>query len=397
VKGRFLYNTGRITMVILAMFIFGCAAAPPKLTPDKGPETVPASGFPKGPEKVPVSGFPKGSEKDPFLGFPERYRQQAIEYEKNNDLPKALQCWEIVKAFQPINEEAIQKTTALRVQIKILADQHFKKGLSYYQNRSIPEARKEFLLTLYHDPDHTESLSYLKNKLIEAGYISYEVMPGDTLREIAKKIYNDPQKDVLIAYFNDLEKDPKLTPKTTLRLPVLDVPQIQPAPQPAEIPMDPKEILDEPKEAPIEAKETKEEKMAKAVAYFKANKFKETASIAGEILLSDPSNKEARDLTNASHYQMGKALHQEKKYRETLEQLGLVDPKYRDVREWIISVKRQLAEVYYINGIKYYTQEKLDQAIQEWRETLKLNPQHPKAKVDIENAQKLLQKLKNIK
>jgi tetratricopeptide (TPR) repeat protein len=77
--------------------------------------------------------------------------------------------------------------------------------------------------------------------------------------------------------------------------------------------------------------------------------------------------------------------------------LSRVDPKYRDVREWIVSVNRQLAEVHYINGIKYYTQEKLDQAIQEWRETLNLNPQHPKAKGDIENAQRLLQKLKDIK
>jgi tetratricopeptide (TPR) repeat protein len=373
VKGRFFYNTGRITLVILAMFVFGCAAAPPKPTPDKGLET------------------------DPFSGFPERYRRQAIEHEKNNDLPKALQCWEIVKAFQPIQEEAIQKTTALRVRIKTLAEQHFKKGLSYYQNRSIPEARKEFLFTLYYNPDHSESLSYLKNKLIEADFISYDVMPGDNLREIAKKIYNDPQKDFLVAYFNDLGKDPKLTPKTTLRLPVLDVPQTQPAPQPREMPMDPKEILGEPKEAPKEVKETKEEKMAKAVAYFKANKLKETASITEEILLSDHSNKEARDLTNASYYQMGKALHQEKKYREALEQLSRVDPKYRDVREWIVSVKRQLAEVHYINGIKYYTQEKLDQAIQEWRETLNLNPQHPKAKGDIENAQRLLQMLKDIK
>ena len=367
------------------MFIFGCATAPLKPTPDKGPETDSFSGFPKGPET------------DPFSGFPERYRQQAIEYETTNDLPKALQCWEIVKAFHPIDKEAIQKTTALGVQIKTLADQHFKKGLSYYQNRSIPEARKEFLLTLYYNPDHSESLSYLKNQLIEADYISYEVMPRDTLREIAIKIYNDPKKDFLIAYFNDLGKDPKLAPKTILRLPVLDVSQIQPAPQPREKHMDSEEILDAPQEAPKEIKETKKEKLAKAVAYFKDNKFKETAFITEEILLSDPLNKEARDLTNASYYQMGKALHQGKKYREALEQLSRVDPKYRDVKKWIVSVKRQLAEVHYINGIKYYTQEKLDQAVQEWRETLNLNPQHPKAKGDIENALRLLQKLKDIK
>ena len=283
-------------------------------------------------------------------------------------------------------------------------NQHFKKGQSYYQSNSIPAARKEFLLTLYYNPDHTEALSYLKNRLTEEDYTLYEVNAGDTLREIARKNYNDPQKDFLIAYFNDLGKDPKLTPKMILMLPILEISQPKGTAEMKETRMDPKELLAEPRDSKEakESKETKEAKetremMAKAEINFKANKFKETVSITEGILSVDPSNKQARGLTNAAYYQMGKGFQREKKYQEALEQFNHVDPGYRDVRELIASAKIQLAEVYYINGIKYFTEEKLDRAIQEWEETLKLNPQHPKAKGDIENAAKLLQKLNEIK
>jgi tetratricopeptide (TPR) repeat protein len=150
---------------------------------------------------------------------------------------------------------------------------------------------------------------------------------------------------------------------------------------------------------PQDSKEVRETKamMAKAELHFKANKFRETAVITEDVLSIDPANKQAHDLKNASYYQIGKVLSSQKKYEEALNQLNRVEPGFRDVPNLIVTVKKQLAEVHYVNGIKYYTEEKLDQAVQEWEETLKLNPQHTKAKGDIENALKLLQRLKEIK
>jgi tetratricopeptide (TPR) repeat protein len=344
--------------MILVMLISGCAAVPQKPAP----------------------------EKDPFSGLLERNRQQALEYEKNGELPRALHRWEIANAFQPADEEAIRKTAALKTEIHALADQHFKRGLSYYQSHSVPAARREFLLTLYYEPDHPEALSYVKKKLDGEDDILYEVKAGDTLSEIAKKVYNDPQKDFLIPLFNDLGKDRKLVPKTTLRLPILEAPSSK---QPAEV-----------REAPMETQDLSaemKEMMGKAMAYFKANKFRETLSITEEILLYNPANKEAHELANDSHYQMGKLFSRERKLQEALEELSHVDPGYRDAAELLNATKKQLGEVHYVTGIKYYTEEKLDQAVREWEETLKLNPQHPKARGDIENALRVLQKLKEIK
>jgi hypothetical protein len=41
--------------------------------------------------------------------------------------------------------------------------------------------------------------------------------------------------------------------------------------------------------------------------------------------------------------------------------------------------------------------DQLEKAIREWEETLALNPNHPKARKDIENAQNLLKKLQELK
>jgi tetratricopeptide (TPR) repeat protein len=153
--------------------------------------------------------------------------------------------------------------------------------------------------------------------------------------------------------------------------------------------MDPKDITVRPDET--------RERMGKAMASFKAGRYPESTAVTEEILAMDPANRAARDLSNASHYQWGKSLYQGKKYSEALDRFSRVDAGYRDVAELIGASKKQLAEVHYLNGIKFFTQEKLDQAIEEWDETLKLNPQHPKAKMDRDQAVKLLQRLKEIK
>jgi tetratricopeptide (TPR) repeat protein len=389
-KKSVMRNVSRWGAISLVLVIVGCASAPPKPTPEKPSE--------------------KSAEKPSLPSSPQRYLDLAMHYEKSGELPRALLCWQVVQTFQPTDGEVAGKIAELKARMLALAEQHFKRGQAYYKSNAVPAARREFAFTLYYDPEHSEALAYLKNRLNEEDYTLYEVKSGDTLREIARKIYNDPQKDFLVAYFNDLGKDPKLAPKMVLMLPILEISQPKGTPDAKELMMDPKELLAEPRESKEtketqETKETKEAKeaketremMAKAEINFKANKFKETVSITEDILSIDPNNKQARGLTNASYYQMGKTLSAQKKYEEALGRWSRVDPGFRDVSELIVSTKRQLAEVHYVNGIKYYTEEKLDKAVQEWEETLALNPQHPKAKGDIESALKLLQKLKDIK
>jgi tetratricopeptide (TPR) repeat protein len=348
--------------------IIGCAAVPKK-PPE--PTVPPAS---------PVV-------KDPFSVFPERYRSKAMEYEKNGELRRALQSWEIVNRFIPTDQEVANKIDDLKAQIHTLADQHFKKGLSYYQSNSIQAAvRKEFLIALHYDPDHQEALNYVRQKLEGEDYTLYQIKRGDTFKEIAKKTFNDPNKDFLIAYFNDLKMDAKLVPGNTLKLPILELTRARSA-------METKE----PTSGVSEVAADTQEMLSKALAFYKAKKYRDTLSISEKILEYDPANREARDLINESYYQMGKLFIQGKKYQEALEIFNRVDSGYKDVSESITYAKKQIAGEHYLRGVKYYTEEDLDKAIKEWEATLALDPNHPKAKKDIENARSLLQKLKEIK
>ena len=353
----------RMGLVLLAFVAFSCAAPPKKPTEPK----------------VPL-------EKDPFSVLSEKYRNKAIEYEKNGELSKALQSWEIVASFIPTDEEVARRIITLKAQILTLADQHFKQGLSFYQKNSMEEARKEFLIALHYNPVHEEALNYLKHKLPGEDHILYRAKGGETLKEIAKKTYNDPHKDFLIAYFNDLKIDSKLAPGNTLRLPVLESTT-------AKVTRDTKETATDIKEISAET----EQMLSKALAYYRVKKYQEAVSISEKILEYDPANKQAHNLINESYYQTGKLLIQRKKYQQALDVFGRVDSGYRDTRESIAIAKKQLAGDHYLRGVKHFTDEELDKAIKEWEATLALDPNHPKAKKDIDNARSLLQKLKDIK
>jgi tetratricopeptide (TPR) repeat protein len=325
-------------------------------------------------------------EKDPFSTFLEECRNKAITYEKNGELLKAIRSWEIVTSFIPMDEEVARRITTLKAQIATVADKHFKQGLSFYQKNSMEAARKEFLAALYYNPAHEETLNYLKHKLPGEDYILYRAKGGETLKEIAKKAFNDPNKDFLIAYFNDLKIDSKLAPGNTLRLPVLES-------STAKVTRDTKETATDTKEISAEA----EQMLSKALAYHKAKNYGEAGSISEKVLEYDPANKQARNLINDSYYQTGKLLIQRKKYQRALDVFNRVDSGYKDIRESIAFAKKQLAGDHYLRGVKYFTDEELDKAIKEWEATLALDPNHPKAKKDIDNARSLLQKLKDIK
>jgi tetratricopeptide (TPR) repeat protein len=367
-KKLFYPKIWRMVLALLVFVTFSCAAPPKRPTEPTVPEV------------------PLEKAKDPFSILSEKYRNKAMEYEKDGELGKALQSWEIVASLTPTDGEVTKKIETLKTQMQTVADQHFNKGLSHYQRKSMEAARKEFLTALHYNPNHQEALTYMKHKLPGEDYSLYQVKAGDTLKEIAKKTYHDPNKDFLIAYFNDLRGDTKLVPGNTLRLPALETTT-------AKLTIEPKETAMDAKEISADAKAL----LSKALAYYKVKNYRETVSISEKVLEYDPANKEAHQLINESYYQMGRSLIQGKKYKEALDVFGRLDLGYKDVRESVAFSKKQLAGEHYLRGVKYFTDEELDKAIKEWETTLTLDPNHPKAKKDIENARALLQKLKDIK
>ena len=368
-KNRFIKNLFLIFSSLVLFFVTGCATSPEKSK--------------QLPSLSAITGAETG--KDSFSGFPERYRLKAREDEKRGDLPKALKGWEIVKSFLPTDAEAGKRIPQLNKQIDAVTEWHFQKGLALFKSHSYGSARKEFLLTLYLKPDHAEAIQYLKQKIAGEDSISYEVKKGDTIKEVARKIYKDPQKDFLISYFNNLKVDSSIQPPMTLKIPILDL-----APS-KETSASTKRAADPPKMA-LNTKEI----LGKAQANYQEGNYRESATIAEKVLEYDPANRGIHELINASYYQMGKQLGLERQYQEALEAFHHVDPEYKDVNIQIAHNRKQLAEVHYIKGLKFFIEEDIENAIQEWKSTLSLEPNHPMARKDLENAHNLLKKLEKI-
>ena len=356
------------TLLFVFAFFFGCAILP-SVRKEPAGEKVP-------PEVLRVPKEPV-MEKDPFEKFPEKYRIKAIESERRGELGKALFSWQIVRRFKSGDMESAERIETLETRIRLEADKQFLQGLEHLKKNSIQEARREFLVALTYNRDHEQALDYLRYKLTDPDSMQYKTKDGDTLKRIAKEIYHDPEKDFLIAYFNDLNSNDRLKPGTALKLPNI--------------------------ESALAAKPAyPEEMLNKAKASLNVRRYDRAAYFAERVLEYAPTNSEANELKNASYYELGTGLLQKKEYRESLRAFKKVNITYKNVRETISDIEKRLrdqqaqAENLYLKGVKHFVAQELDAAVKEWESTLQLDPEHPKAKKDLEKARRMRENLKKL-
>ena len=368
-----LYGTTPVLFLLLAVILLSnCATAPVS--------TGEAAAYVADKEKVAPAA------PDPFADV---YRNKAINYEKAQEFLKAIEMWKIFSSLTPADRETIKKIDILQKQADTAAASHFNRGVAHYQKGTIASARKEFLLTLLYNPDHKAALDYLKNKLTGEEPTQYVVKKGDTLPSIAQKFYNDPQKDFLISYFNNIDKQTSLVPGMNLIIPILEI--SEPGKPKEEYDSTPKEEEEAPPAVDIAGL------LTKATELLNAKKYRDAIPAAENILKYESTNSAALNIVNTANYELGKIANAARNYTEALKYFRKVNPGFRDVKNVIISTQNLLAEVRYNMGVKLYVGEKIEQAIREWKEALALNPKHPRAGRDIENAQNLLKKIQKLK
>ena len=304
----------------------------------------------------------------------DRLQLRAREYEKSGELQGALLCWQILSILNPEDQDYSDKFNRLLYESQLLAGQHFDRGLKYFRKNKPESARQEFLTALRYNPDHAESLNYLKHQMSSPAIRLYRIKKGDSLVNIANKIYRDPNKYYLIAVFNDLDVNQQLKIGKELKLPVLAYNLTDP-------------LVDSDGE------------LKKARNQFLNQEYEKVLQSTARILKIDASNTEAAELKNAALYQIAERHRKQQNYLESLETLKKLNPRYKGVQKDITEVKALLkkqAEENYRIGVSYFINDEFDKAIESWEKTLRQNPQHPKARQDIEKARNLLNKLKEV-
>lgn len=139
------------------------------------------------------------------------------------------------------------------------------------------------------------------------------------------------------------------------------------------------------------------EKLSQAQRHLRENKWERVINTAEEILAQDPGNEQAKMLFSNASYNLGKLKLERGEVSQAVNLLSRIDPSYEDTGQLLALARARMksqAETYYRSGVKHFINEDLSLAIKDWKKALELNPDHPKARQDIENAERLLKKLK---
>jgi len=156
----------------------------------------------------------------------EEYTAKAKVYEAQGEMVEALEQYKLVLTVDPENQLAKEKSTVLRQELHIMAEEHYQIGLKFYNQGQYREARKEFLTALRYNPEQAEAKDKLTatKKEIEqvTRYIVHTLQPNETISTLADKYYGDYRKFHLIAEYNELEDATKVTVGQEIKIPVLE-------------------------------------------------------------------------------------------------------------------------------------------------------------------------------
>jgi len=216
----------------------------------------------------------------------ERYRLRALRYEKNQQLYKAVFMWRVVKKFAPDDRQAGYRIRELELKISSEADKHFLKGVEHAKRNSFLSSRNEFLMTLAYNPNHKGALDSLRGETASSDYTIYETRQGETMRTVAQKVYLNPEKDFIVAYFGKLSDDADLKPGMVLKLPVI---KAEPKPKPRRIARP-----DPPRMKKVSNKAGAEDHYRKGVSFFLAEDMQRAIKEWEETLSLDPEHPNAR-------------------------------------------------------------------------------------------------------
>jgi tetratricopeptide (TPR) repeat protein len=342
-----------------------------------------------------------------------RHRQQAEALERDGQLRRAAEEWRIALTISPNDAQAQQALRVLRARIDRAVAERLDEGRKALARGVHVEARRQFLAALALDPLNRAAFDALQSDTREVEFITHTVRAGDTLSALAQRYYGDRSRLEVIWETNHLPPNPRLAPGTTLKIPEIPgVPFVhpearRPAPAVAAVP-----TPDMPRPAPTPAPAapvapgapaTKDELtsevnplLAEAREALERSDYPDAVETVDKFLAGKPGDREGLTLKKQALYGQAKSQMQARQYGESLQsltQLARLQPDYEDTPALLRQARARLIEQHYTQGVRYYREEKLKEAIAEWRVVLEMDPGNANARRNIDQAEKLLRGL----
>ena len=364
------------------------------------------AGMAGGPSDEAKGAGPAQIARDPLAA---RHRQQAEALERDGQLRRAAEEWKIVLTITPTDTRARESLRALQARIDQLVAERIDEGRKALARGVQVEARRKFLAALALDPSSRAAFEALQSDTREVEFISHTVRAGDTLSSLAQRYYGDRSRSEVIWETNQLPPNPRLAPGTTLKIPEIpgvpfvhpearkpppvvaavptpDVPRPGPAPTPAPVGPAPKEEYT-PEVNPL---------LAEAREALERSDYGDALGTVDKYLTSKPGDREGLTLKKQALYGQAKSQMEARQYPASIQSLTLLtrlQPDYEDASALLKQARTRLVEQHYTQGVRFYREEKLKEAISEWRLVLEMEPGHANARRNIDQAERLLRGL----
>jgi hypothetical protein len=235
------------------------------------------------------------------------------------------------------------------------------------------------------------------------------VKAGDTLSSLAERYYGDRSRGEVIWETNRLPPRKGLVVGSTLKIPEIPgVPFITPGAKPALPSASVIAVAPTPAPRPAPERQPPASEEPPEVNPMLADirdaiDRKDFAMALADIdryITLNPADRELVELKKLTLYRQGYFQLEQKSYDEgyrTLRQLARLQPDYLDVTSLVQQARRQVIDHHYQEGIRHFREERLEEAVVEWRRVLDMEPQHPNARRNIEQAERLLEALERRK
>ena len=139
--------------------------------------------------------------------------------------------------------------------------------------------------------------------------------------------------------------------------------------------------------------------LAKAQELFDQGAYRQSLEMVERLLEETPDSVDARNLAIEARYRLALDHFDHKRFLEVREVLEKADEGHEASMALKESVRTQLvnqAQIHYRNGVKHFINEDLKSAIAEWEIALACDPNHDKARENIDNARRLLDKIESM-
>jgi len=340
-------------------------------------------------------------------GLVASYNERAQTLETDGRLREALEARKIALTVDPDNAAARDGQRALQAKIDGLISQRLAEGRAAQARGAQVVARRSFLGVLALDPENRAAFEALREQTPDVEGLPHIVRAGDTLAGLAQQYYGNRALGEVIAEANRLAPNARLAAGTQLKIP--EVPGVAlirpgarkdppraPLPGPGAPPAAPATPASVQREEPAEVNPL----LAEARESLERRDYATALGDADRLLASMPSNAEAQGLKRSALYGLGKTQYDRKQYKDsyaTLGQLVKLAPNHEDAAKLLRQSRSRLIDDHFGRGIRYYREEKLPEAIAEWKAVLEIDPQHIAARKNLEQSERLLKNLEERK